>query len=208
MTLDCEPEGGQFNSQSGHRPGLRARSPVWGARGSRSTCSWGGGLCCTVSVAGSSQRSPRATQRPGGHWGHRACLVLGRSYRKGPAPQCNRSRKPGTASPFLGNQPQQKAGPHPQSTDLRIRRTPHPLTLGGPVGPDKELGRRPYWRGVRVWADLGGRRRGPHPEAHPIKEKQRAEFGRLPSPLISLSGVGQGPRAQSSPGPAVGGPTC
>ena len=35
--LDCEPKGHQFNSQSGHMSGLRARSPAGGhARGNRS----------------------------------------------------------------------------------------------------------------------------------------------------------------------------
>lgn len=48
---------------------------------------------------------------------------------------------------------------------------------------------------------------GPHPETHPIKEKQRAVVLEAPPKpgLLSLIGVGQGPRAQSSNGPGVGG---
>lgn len=48
---------------------------------------------------------------------------------------------------------------------------------------------------------------GPHPETHPIKEKQRAVVLEAPPKpgLLSLSGVGQGPRAQCSNGPGVGG---
>lgn len=48
---------------------------------------------------------------------------------------------------------------------------------------------------------------GPHPETHPIKERQRAVVLEAPPKpgLLSLTGVGQGPRAQSSNGPGVGG---
>lgn len=48
---------------------------------------------------------------------------------------------------------------------------------------------------------------GPHPETHPIKEKQRAVVLEVPPKpgLLSLTGVGQGPRAQSSNVPGVGG---
>lgn len=48
---------------------------------------------------------------------------------------------------------------------------------------------------------------GPHPETHPIKEKQRAVvLEASPKPgLLSLTGVGQGPKAQSSNVPGVGG---
>lgn len=48
---------------------------------------------------------------------------------------------------------------------------------------------------------------GPHPETHPIKEKQRAVVLEAPPKpgLLSLSGVGQGSRAQSSNDPRVGG---
>lgn len=47
----------------------------------------------------------------------------------------------------------------------------------------------------------------PHPETHPIKEKQRAVVLEAPPKpgLLSLSGVGQGPRVQCSNGPGVGG---
>lgn len=47
----------------------------------------------------------------------------------------------------------------------------------------------------------------PHPETHPIKEKQRAVVLEAPPKpgLLSLSGVGQGPRAQCYNGPGVGG---
>lgn len=48
---------------------------------------------------------------------------------------------------------------------------------------------------------------GPHPETHPIKERQRAVVLEAPPKpgLLSLTGVGQGPRAQSSNSPGVGG---
>jgi hypothetical protein len=46
---------------------------------------------------------------------------------------------------------------------------------------------------------------GPHPETHPIKERQRTMVLEAPPKpgLLSLSGVGQGPGAQSSNGPEV-----
>lgn len=53
---------------------------------------------------------------------------------------------------------------------------------------------------------------GPHLETHPIKKKQRAVVLEVPPKpgLLSLSRVGQGPRAQSSNGPRIGGqvPLC
>ena len=93
-----------------------------------------------------------------------------------------------------------------------------PRVLWGPAGLSwtQRLGTRTLLAGyLQIWVlQPQGRRwegegRRPHPEIHPIKERQRAVIvGVPPQPgLLSLTGVGQGPGAQSTNDPGLGGDT-
>lgn len=180
-----------------------------GTQGSQSRYFWGGGFYCTVSVAGVPLAQPLKHQG-----GTEVTGATGRPWvwvcptGKGLSPRVTGVETRG--GPSLSRKPTPAKGwSSPPEHRPQNAENPSPSDPGGSSWA-KEWGRRPYGRGVGVSgvsADLGGRRRGPHPEAHPIKEKQRAACVRAPpkrTPLPVRGGAE--PWGAGLSGPQLGAP--